>query len=46
MLLAQGKRDDARAAYKLALEKTEAKDPSRQLIQIKLDAIGGEAPKA
>ncbi|WDZ94559.1 tetratricopeptide repeat protein [Herbaspirillum sp. WKF16] len=46
VLLAQGKRDDARAAYKLALEKTEAKDPGRQLIQIKLDAIGGEAPKA
>ena len=46
VLLAQGKRDDARAAYKLALEKTEAKDPARQLIQIKLDAIGGETPKA
>ncbi|MBP0599599.1 tetratricopeptide repeat protein [Herbaspirillum sp. LeCh32-8] len=46
VLLAQGKRDDARAAYKLALEKTESKDPGRQLIQIKLDAIGGEAPKA
>jgi predicted negative regulator of RcsB-dependent stress response len=46
VLLAQGKRDDARAAYKLALEKTEAKDPGRQLIQIKLDAIGGDAPTA
>lgn len=46
VLSAQGKRDEARAAYKLALEKTEAKDPGRQLIQIKFDAIGGEAPKA
>lgn len=46
VLLAQGKRDEARAAYKLALEKSDAKDPGRQLIQIKLDAIGGEAPKA
>ncbi|MFJ3055074.1 YfgM family protein [Herbaspirillum sp. NPDC087042] len=46
VLLAQGKRDDARAAFKLALEKTDAKDPGRQLIQIKLDAIGGDAPKA
>lgn len=46
VLLAQGKRDDARAAFKQALEKTEAKDPGRQLIQIKLDALGGEAPKA
>ncbi|WP_075258815.1 YfgM family protein [Herbaspirillum camelliae] len=46
VLLAQGKRDEARGAYKLALEKSDAKDPGRQLIQIKLDAIGGEAPKA
>jgi len=46
VLLAQGKRDDARAAFKLALEKTDAKDPGRQLIQIKLDSIGGDAPKA
>lgn len=46
VLAAQGKRDEARSAYKLALEKSDAKDPGRQLIQIKLDAIGGEAPKA
>ncbi|MGO0788897.1 YfgM family protein [Herbaspirillum seropedicae] len=46
VLLAQGKRDEARSAYKLALEKSDAKDPGRQLIQIKLDAIGGETPKA
>lgn len=46
VLAAQGKRDEARIAYKLALEKSDAKDPGRQLIQIKLDAIGGEAPKA
>ncbi len=46
VLAAQGKRVEARSAYKLALEKSDAKDPGRQLIQIKLDAIGGEAPKA
>jgi len=46
VLVAQGKRDDARTAYREALDKTDAKDPGRQLIQIKLDAIGGEAPKA
>ncbi|MBN9355600.1 MAG: tetratricopeptide repeat protein [Herbaspirillum huttiense] len=46
VLAAQGKRDEARSAYKLALEKSDAKDPGRQLIQIKLDAIGGEAAKA
>ncbi|MFL9923482.1 tetratricopeptide repeat protein [Herbaspirillum lusitanum] len=46
ILLAQGKRDDARAAYQLALEKTEEKDPGRQLIQLKLDAIGGAPAKA
>lgn len=41
ILVAQEKIDDARAAYKLALDKTEEKDPARQLIQLKLDAIGG-----
>jgi predicted negative regulator of RcsB-dependent stress response len=41
ILAAQDKRDDARAAWKLALEKTDEKNPARQLIQLKLDAIGG-----
>ncbi|TKC90235.1 tetratricopeptide repeat protein [Trinickia terrae] len=41
LLTAQGKRDDARAAYQLALESLTKGDPSaRQLIQFKLDALG------
>lgn len=46
ILAAQNKIEDARAAYKLALDKADQKDPGRQLIQIKLDAIGGTADKA
>jgi predicted negative regulator of RcsB-dependent stress response len=42
LLAAQGKRDDARAAYKLALDTLPKNDASaRQLIQFKLDALGG-----
>lgn len=42
LLAAQGKRDDARAAYKLALDSLSQSDTSaRQLIQFKLDALGG-----
>jgi predicted negative regulator of RcsB-dependent stress response len=42
LLAAAGKRDDARAAYRLALDAM-AKDnaSARQLIQFKLDALGG-----
>lgn len=39
------KLDDARAAYQTALEKTEVKNPARQLIQLKLDAVGGAPSK-
>ena len=46
ILVAQNKLEEARAAYKTALEKTEDKNPGRQLIQLKLDAIGGEPAKA
>jgi predicted negative regulator of RcsB-dependent stress response len=46
ILVAQNKLDEARTAYRTALEKTEEKSPGRQLIQIKLDAIGGAAAKA
>jgi len=45
ILVAQSKLDEARAAYKTALEKTDDKNPGRQLIQLKLDAIGGEPAK-
>lgn len=42
LLAAQGKRDDARTAYKLALDTLPKADTStRQLVQFKLDSIGG-----
>ncbi|KVE26372.1 hypothetical protein WS67_16000 [Burkholderia singularis] len=42
LLAAQGKSDDARAAYKLALDALPKDDSSsRQLVQFKLDALGG-----
>lgn len=41
LLFALGKVNEARAAYQSALEKTEIKNPARQLIQLKLDALGG-----
>jgi len=46
LLFAQNKIDEARAAYQMALEKTEARSPARQLIQLKLDALGGDATQA
>jgi predicted negative regulator of RcsB-dependent stress response len=46
VLFAQNKVSEARDAYQQALEKTEQKDPGRQLIQLKLDAIGGAAKAA
>lgn len=42
---AQNKVEEARSAYQLALEKTDQKNPGRQLIQLKLDAIGGAPAK-
>jgi predicted negative regulator of RcsB-dependent stress response len=42
LLAAQGKQDDARAAYKVALAAAGDTDASqKQLIQFKLDALGG-----
>lgn len=46
ILVAQNKIPDARAAYQRALDKADQKNPSRQLIQVKLDAIGGTPAKA
>lgn len=40
VLYAQGKRSDARTAYQLARDKSEATSPLRQIIQMKLDALG------
>lgn len=45
ILVAQNKLDEARTAYQAALEKTDAQSPGYQLIQIKLDAIGGVLAK-
>ncbi|MEO7032099.1 MAG: tetratricopeptide repeat protein [Herbaspirillum sp.] len=45
ILVAQNKIDEARSAYQLALEKMGPKDPGRQLLQLKLDAIGGTTNK-
>ncbi len=40
VLAAQGKRQEARAAYQLALEKSDAASSLRQIIQLKLDSLG------
>ncbi len=40
VLLAQGKIDDARRAYQLALDKSRASSAYRELVRIKLDALG------
>jgi predicted negative regulator of RcsB-dependent stress response len=37
----QGKRDEARAAYQLAVEKADARSPQKAISQVKLDAFGG-----
>lgn len=41
ILAAQNKLAEARTAYQLALDKSSKQDPARQLIQLKLDALGG-----
>jgi predicted negative regulator of RcsB-dependent stress response len=43
LLLAQGKTEEARAEYKIALDKAEAGAPMRRVIQLKLDALGGSS---
>lgn len=40
VLIAQGKVAEARTAYKLALEKIDAKSAYRQIVQMKLDGLG------
>ncbi len=46
ILLAQNKTGEARTAYQTALEKMDPNNPGRQLVQMKLDAIGGVPAKA
>ncbi|HEY0294585.1 MAG TPA: tetratricopeptide repeat protein [Bordetella sp.] len=41
ILAAQGKRDDARAAWQSALSTMPAGDPLMQIVQLKLDALSG-----
>ncbi len=41
-LVAQGQADAARAAYRVALDKLGEASPLRPLVEIKLDALGGE----
>lgn len=41
ILSAQNKLAEARTAYKAALDATDKKNPGRQLIELKLEAIGG-----
>lgn len=40
ILAVQGKRAEARAAYQTALDKSDSRSSYRQLIQVKLDAVG------
>jgi len=41
VMLAQGRVDEARAAYKAAVDATDARNPVRQTAQTKLEALGG-----
>ena len=38
----QGRLDEARAAYKLAIEKSDARSPTRNITELKLGALGGK----
>jgi len=42
IMVAQGKTAEARAAYKMAIEKSLPNSSYRSVVQIKLDALGGE----
>jgi predicted negative regulator of RcsB-dependent stress response len=44
ILAAQNKLAEARSAYQAALDATDKKNPGRQLIQLKLEALGGSVP--
>ena len=44
VLVGQNKLNEARAAYVAALAAMDAASPARQLVQVKLEAIGGTAP--
>ncbi len=44
VLLAQGKNEEARAAYQAAFTPLEATHPYRNVVELKLDALGGPKP--
>ena len=44
ILLAQGNGADARSAYQLALDRSEAGSPYRATLQLKLDSLGEATP--
>jgi predicted negative regulator of RcsB-dependent stress response len=41
LMLAQGRLDEARAAYKLAIDKASARNPVKNIAETKLNALGG-----
>lgn len=41
IMLAQGRQDEARAAYKAAIEKADPRNPVRNIAETKLNALGG-----
>ena len=41
VLFAQGRIDEARAAYKLVVEKSDARSPLKSIAEVKLSALGG-----
>ena len=43
VLAALGRRDEARAAYQVAVARLDAKSPYHSYVQVKLDALGGAA---
>ena len=45
-LLAQGKRDEARAAYLDAVTALDVASPTRVIVELKLANAGGTAPEA
>jgi predicted negative regulator of RcsB-dependent stress response len=41
VMLAQGRLDEARASYKMAIDKAEPRNPVKQIAEVKLNALGG-----
>jgi predicted negative regulator of RcsB-dependent stress response len=40
-MLAQGRIEEARASYKMAMDKAEPRNPVKQIAEVKLNALGG-----